>query len=102
MFNEKNYGAFIGLNKGWGYSRLMWNSFNQKLGIVEGDRDDATGKFIAFPESPDERIATEEDLQSRDVLPPFQKINHNKIISDNSFNIGKSRLKLILGYQLNE
>jgi iron complex outermembrane recepter protein len=101
-FNERNYGASIGLNKGWGYSRLVWNSFNQKLGIVEGDRDDATGKFIVFPESPDERVATEEDLKSRDVLPPFQKINHNKIISDNSFNIGKTRLKLVFGYQHNE
>jgi iron complex outermembrane receptor protein len=101
-FNEKNYGAFIGLNRSWGYSRLMWNSFNQKLGIIEGDRDQLTGKFLAFAETPDERIATEEDLKSRDVLPAFQKINHNKIIFDNNFNVGKSRLKLVLGYQHNQ
>jgi iron complex outermembrane receptor protein len=101
-FNEKNYGALLGLNKGWGYSRLIWNSFNQRLGIIEGDRDDATGNFLVLPESPDERIATGKDLDSRDPLPPSQRINHNKIISDNNFNIGKSRLKLVLGYQNNK
>jgi len=100
-FNEKNYGAFLGLNKNWGYSRIMFNSFNQKLGIIEGERDDPSGKFLVFAESPDERIATESDLTSRDPLPPLQKINHNKIIADNNFNIGESRLKLVLGYQKN-
>jgi iron complex outermembrane receptor protein len=100
-FNEKNYGASIGLNKNWGYSHIMWNSFNQRLGIIEGDRDDLTGKFLVFAETPDERIVTENDLKERDPLPPFQKINHNKIITDNNFNIGQSRLKLVLGYQHN-
>ena len=100
-FNEKNYGASIGLNKNWGYSHVMWNSFNQRLGIIEGDRDELTGKFLVFAETPDERIATENDLKERDPLPPFQKINHNKIIADNNFNIGQSRLKLVLGYQHN-
>ena len=101
-FNEKNYGAFFGINKNWGYSRLIWNSFNQRVGIVEGDRDELTGKFLVFAESPDERIATENDLKSRDPFPPFQKINHNKFITDNNFNIGKSRLKIVLGYQNNK
>jgi iron complex outermembrane receptor protein len=100
-FNEKNYGASIGINKNWGYSRVMWNSFNQRVGIIEGDRDELTGKFLVFAETPDERIATENDLKQRDPLPPFQKINHNKIITDNNFNIGQSRLKLVLGYQHN-
>ncbi len=101
-FNEKNYGVFIGINKSWGYSRLIWNSFNQKLGIIEGDRDAVTGEFLVFPETPDERVATKDDLDSRNVLPPFQKINHNKIIADNNFNVGNSRLKLVLGYQDNQ
>ena len=101
-FNEKNYGAFIGINKGWGYSRLLWNSFNQNLGVIEGERDEDTGKFLVFPETPDERIATDKDLSSREPLPPLQKINHNKFILDNSFNIDKSRLKIILAYQTNK
>jgi iron complex outermembrane receptor protein len=101
-FNEKNYGAFFGINKNWGYSRFMWNSFNQRVGIIEGERDELTGKFLAFAESPDERIATESDLATRDPLPPFQRIMHNKFITDNNLNIGKSRLKIILGHQNNK
>lgn len=101
-FNEKNYGAFVGLNKSWGYSRLLWNSFNQDLGVIEGERDELTGKFLVFAGTPEERIATENDLQSRKPLPPFQKVNHNKFILDNNFNIDNSRLKIILGYQDNK
>lgn len=101
-FNEKNYGAFVGLNKSWGYSRLLWNSFNQDLGVIEGERDELTGKFLVFAGTPEERIAIENDLQSRKPLPPFQKVNHNKFILDNNFNIDNSRLKIILGYQDNK
>ncbi len=101
-FNEKNYGGYVGINKSWGYSHLTVTSFNQNLGIVEGSRDQSTGKFIAYPESPMERIATDEDLDGRDVLPPYQKINHNKFLLDNNFNIGKNRLKLTVGYQKNK
>jgi iron complex outermembrane receptor protein len=101
-FNEKNYGAFVGLNKSWGYSRLVWNSFNQDLGVIEGERDELTGKFLVFAGTPEERIATDNDLQSRKPLPPFQKVNHNKFILDNNFNIDNSRLKIILGYQDNK
>lgn len=101
-FNEKNYGGYIGLNKSWGYSHLVVNSFNQKLGVIEGARDESTGEFLIYPESPLEQVATKDQLDSRDVLPPYQKINHNKFLLDNSFNMGKSRLKLTVGYQNNQ
>ena len=45
-FNEKDFGGYIGLNKSWGYSHLLVSSFDQQPGLVEGDRDDATGKFL--------------------------------------------------------
>ncbi|HRE37634.1 MAG TPA: TonB-dependent receptor [Chitinophagaceae bacterium] len=100
-FNEKNFGGYIGLNKSWGYSHLIFSHFNQQLGVVEGDRDDATGEFILFGGSPLERIATREDLDSRKVFAPNQRVQHNKIVSDNNFAIKKSRLKINLAYQNN-
>lgn len=100
-FNEKNFGGYVGLNKSWGYSHLIFSHFNQGLGVVEGDRDDATGKFLLFGGSPLERIATKEDLDSRDLFTPNQKVQHNKIVSDNNFVIKKSRLKINLAYQNN-
>ena len=100
-FNEKNYGGYIGLNKKWGFSHLIFSSFNQNTGLVEGDRDIATGKFLLYSGSTLERIATNDDLKERTAFIPYQNIRHNKIISDNNFSINKSRLKLNVAYQNN-
>lgn len=101
-FNEKNFGGYLGLNKRWGYSHFVFSSFNQDLGIIEGDRDAATGKFLLYPETDLERIATDEDLKGREPQAPFQKINHHKLVWDNSINIGGSRLKINAGLQKNK
>lgn len=101
-FNEKNYGGYIGVNKKWGFSHLVFSSFDQNVGLVEGDRDDATGRFILYRGTGIERIATNEDLDERKPLIPYQNIKHYKIISDNSFRMGKSRLKLNAGFQNNQ
>ncbi len=101
-FNEKNYGGYIGLNKGWGYSHLIFSSFNQQVGLIEGERDDATGKFILYGGTPMERIANDNDLKSRELFIPYQSIKHHKIVSDNSIAIGQGRLKLNTGYQNNQ
>ncbi|MCX6316055.1 MAG: TonB-dependent receptor [Bacteroidetes bacterium] len=101
-FNEKNFGGYIGVNKSWGYSHIIFSRFDQNLGLTEGDRDDATGKFILFAGSPLERIATDDDLKTRTLFVPKQRIQHNKLVLDNNFAFGKSRLKVNLGYQQNQ
>lgn len=100
--NEKNYGGYFGVNKKWGFSHLVFSSFDQNVGLVEGDRDDATGRFILYAGTPFERIATNEDLNERKPLIPRQNIKHYKVISDNSIGIGKSRLKINAGFQNNQ
>ena len=69
---------------------------------MEGDRDDATGRFILFAGSPLERIATGDDLDSRKLFVPRQNIQHTRIVSDNIFAIKKSRLKINLAFQNNQ
>jgi iron complex outermembrane recepter protein len=69
--------------------------------MVEGDREDATGRFILYGGSPLERVATTNDLQSRKLFVPFQHVQHYKVISDNNFAIRKSRLKINLAFQNN-
>lgn len=100
-FNERNFGGYAGINKSWGYSHIIFSSFDQKIGLVEGDRDDVTGKFVLFAGTALERIATGEDLDSRDLFVPQQRVQHYKLVSDNNFAIGKSRLKVNIGYQQN-
>jgi iron complex outermembrane receptor protein len=68
-FNEKNFGSYIGLNKNWGYSHLYMIKFDQRLGLVEGDRDDATGKFLKLINIggvEQLEIATDADFKSAD------------------------------------
>ncbi|HVE62118.1 MAG TPA: TonB-dependent receptor, partial [Chitinophagaceae bacterium] len=100
-FNERNFGGYIGLNKSWGFSHLIFSNFDQNLGLVEGERDSATGNFLVNTESSLERLATKEDLESRKLFTPNQHIQHYKLATENSVRIGKSRLKLNLGYQNN-
>ncbi len=100
-FNEKNVGGYAGINKSWGFSHLIFSRFDQKAGLIEGDRDAATGRFLLYAGSPIERIATRDDLESRKVFVPFQHIRHTRIVSDNNFSIGRNRLKLNAGYQVN-
>lgn len=101
-FSEKNMGGYVGVNKFWGYSHLLVSSFTQNIGMIEGERDAATGSFVVYPGSADERIATNDDLTSRDFLFPGQKINHFKIASDNNIAISSGRLAFNIAYQRNQ
>jgi iron complex outermembrane recepter protein len=101
-FNEKNFGGYIGLNQNWGYSHLLVSHFNQQTGLIEGERDSATGKFLLFAESPLERIALEDDLNSKELFTPFQHIRHLKIAVDNNIRLPKGRVNLMVGYQNNK
>ena len=100
-FNEKNGGGYIGINKSWGYSHIIVSRFDQHLGLIEGEREDATGQFLLFAGTSLERIATKADLDTRNLFVPQQRVQHNKIVSDNNFAFKQSRLKVNLAYQNN-
>ncbi|MBI1342858.1 MAG: TonB-dependent receptor [Terrimonas sp.] len=104
-FNEKNMGAYLGLNKGWGYSHLYISRFDQRLGLVEGDRDDATGKFLKQVNdggTASTIIAGHSDFLSTDPFIPSQRVKHFKLATDNSFRAGKDRITLVAAYQQNQ
>lgn len=101
-FYEQNFGGMIGYNKSWGHSNLLISNFNQHLGLVEGDRDIATGQFIKALPGGEEAVATNADFKS--IIPevPFQHIRHFKVTSDNAFNIGRTVLDATFGYSHNQ
>lgn len=104
-FNEKDFGAYLGLNKHWGYSHVYITRFDQELGLVEGDRDDATGQFLKLVNNggvEEEALATSSDFKSTNPFIPRQRIRHLKIAADNSFRIGQGRLTAVIGYQRNQ
>ena len=100
-FHELNSGGQIGIHKKWGYSNLLVSTFSQRLGIIEGERDRLTGRFLLFAGSPLERVATATDYIGRTAWVPNQQVQHFKLVSDNSIAIQKSRLKFSLGFQQN-
>ncbi len=100
-FRENDFGAAVGLNRKWGYSHLTVSNFDQKTGLVEGERNDE-GKFLLYSGTPLETVASDEVLKGRDLLVPYQHISHFKLVSDNSFSVGEDRLTAVLGWQSNK
>lgn len=101
-FNNRNVGGMLGYGGSWGHSYLRVSNFDQHIGMVEGERDDATGQFLKAVAGGGEEIATKNDFKSIDPFVPFQQVQHFKISSDNSFNVGKSKLDIAAGYQSNQ
>lgn len=104
-FNEKNFGGYTGFNKNWGYAHLYFSKFDQELGVVTGDRDTTTGQFLKLVNNngtESQVVATDQDFKSTDPYIARQRVEHTKIATDNSFNIGKDRLTVTLGYQRNQ
>jgi len=100
-FDQHNFGGYGGYNGSWGFSHLLFSSFNLKAGLVEGERD-AQGYFIKPVSGGGESRATEIDFNSTHAGIPYQNIQHNKIALDNSFQLGKNRLTINVGYQKNK
>lgn len=100
-YNEKNTGAYIGLNRSWGFSHLIFSRFNQQLGMIEGERD-ANGNFVKPLPGGISGAVSEDDFNSTDPQVPYQHVVHTKLTSDNSFRIGKNRLSVVLGLQRNQ
>ncbi|MCW3119642.1 MAG: TonB-dependent receptor plug, partial [Chitinophagaceae bacterium] len=101
-FYNQNFGGMIGYGGSWGHSYLDVTNFNQHIGMVEGARDSATGQFIKALPGGAEAIATGDDFKKIKPEVPFQHIQHFKVTSDNSFNVGRSKLDVILGFQHNQ
>lgn len=104
-FNERNFGSYIGVNKSWGFSHWYISQFNQQVGLIEGERDSASGKFtkIVNNNGNEEIVLTGvKDFSSTEPFIPYQQIKHFKIASDNNFHVGKNRLTVALAFQRNQ
>jgi len=104
-YNEQSFSALAGINKYWGYSHLILSSYHLTPGIVEGERDSLTGKFLkpTLDNNGDETevVATNPDMKSYDHQMPYQQIYHYKAVWNNNIFIGNGSLKSTIGYQQN-
>ena len=79
-FRERAAEGMFGLNREWGYSRLVLKYYETRPGIVEGERSDS---YSYKPEL------------------PYQNVRHYKAVSNNSIFIGDGTLKAVFAYQQN-
>jgi iron complex outermembrane receptor protein len=100
-FNEKNLGGYLGYNGAWGYSHLVVSRFNQRLGLIEGERN-AAGDFVRTLPGGIQAEPAAADFNSTEPSVPYQHILHTKIILDNSLRLGTGRLSLTFAGQRNE
>ena len=104
-FNELDGGLFMGVTKNWGYAHFNINSFNTKVGITEGDRDNLGHFTFQKPDgkgSLEDVSATADDLKGYSIGFPYQNINHLRVTSNNYFVLSKGTLNFDLGFQNNK
>ena len=92
QFREQAGRLMLGVNKGWGHSRLTWTAYHLTPGIVEGERDAQTGE-----------LEYEDGWTGHQYSKslPFQQVKHYKLVWDNSLNLSSGYLKALIGYQQN-
>jgi iron complex outermembrane receptor protein len=103
-FKEYDFNGFVGVNRAWGYSQLSFSSFNQSVGLVEGERNE-NGEFEYSENNGGvEQVltATESDLNSYRLFIPNQTINHTRLSSLNNLYLKSSRLQINVAYQNNK
>ena len=103
-FTETDLNGFVGVSKAWGYSQVSVNSFNQSLGLIEGDRD-SNGNFTRLKDengTEQEVTTSAEDLTSYRLFIPNQAINHFSVSNATNFYFGDSRIQVNAGYQRNQ
>lgn len=100
-FAENAFESTLGINRSWGYSHLILSAYRLKPGIMEGERDSITGKFLRTLTNGEPVIAGSSDLKKYQPENPYQLVNHYKVISENNFYLGKGNLKATIGFQQN-
>jgi iron complex outermembrane recepter protein len=100
-FGELDGGIFLGVNKNWGYSHFNFNTFNTKIGVIEGERDEF-GRFLIGKGTTKMRPATENDLNGYQIGIPHQLIHHNRAILNNYFILKEGSIHFDIGFQNNQ
>ena len=104
-FKENAISGLVGVSNWWGYSHLTLSAYQLNPGIVEGDRDSATGQFIKPVDLGNglvgETIADRNDFLMYKQQIPYQQVKHYKAVWNNNFLIGNGSLKVTIAYQQN-
>lgn len=101
-FREHSISGMAGINRSWGYVNLILSDYYFKPGIVEGERDSLSGKFL-------KSVAAGDTFRNEIVLGkgsynpsvPYQIVNHYKAVINSNVVIRNGSLSSVLGFQQN-
>ncbi len=101
-FNENNARFSMGINKKWGYSRLIFTALHRTLEIPDGNRDSATGQFMFdFPIN-GQNLPNRSNFFSYDpTFVGYQQIEHDEVAWQNSINVGRGNIIANVAYTQN-
>src|SRR5258708_24953655 len=109
QFSNFNANGSIGRLRKWGYTQVRANYFDMRTGIVDGTRDSTSGVLmrpVSYPDLNDgEPTYVLPTKQEQNTYQPFtinQRIQHTKLVWDNSVAIGKGRIAGIFSWQRNQ
>lgn len=100
-FRENNGNLMLGLNKNWGHSYFNFSTYNNTLGIIEGERD-SNGNFTYINQNGDEVTATNSDLKGYKIGFPKQKIGHLRFTLNNYFLLKNGTINADFAFQNNK
>jgi iron complex outermembrane receptor protein len=103
-FSEQNYSVIFGVNRPWGYSQMNLSSFDQRLGLVEGGRDEKGNFKSIFKDHgvAEERTPTEAELNTYALFIPQQHVVHQRISNATNILAGRTRVQFNTAYQENK
>ncbi len=105
-YANNDFGASIGIRKFWGNSRISFSSFNQDLGIAEGERDSLSGRFLQVVDRNGTAVEMPvSDAEGRNYAMqiPRQHIRHQRLAWRNElFLHNDARVNLDLAFQQND
>jgi len=102
-YRETDARFMIGLNRTWGYSFLNGSLFDDTQEIPDGSRDSITRQFTEQVSEADtyRPIVSYSVLNSYQITPIHQHIQHYRIYDQSNILLGEGNLKFSVGYQFN-
>lgn len=92
----------IGIQKKWGYARIIFSSYYQQIGMTEGIRDSMSGEFLAFTNDTTAHRVSRQDNGNYRLDAPYQIVQHNRLMFQSRYSYRKQAFLLQLAYQLSE
>jgi iron complex outermembrane receptor protein len=106
-FQEKNLYGLIGYSSKKGYTHCNLTLYDNLQGIPDGSRDSVTRKFtkqvneLPFDNIKDRPIVSDAELNSYNLSPLHQHIQHYRIYTNNQYQIGKGDIDALVAFQQN-